>query len=280
VIRDVHRGGDVAAMNVTELRGRGPSKGTTRCNGTRWWTDASRVGEASTPGPLAATIMAEGMLRKAYATARSALCYPMPGANSLKRTIAPGFPASVAGVGDEEDFALEVESVNATGWRALQRRLLGSSAHAVLAQETWLTQDAIPAASAWARRNGWQSIWTAAVPGPNGGASGGAAVLVRTGFGLRYPPCGSHEWWPGRVVAAVADVPGHRPLLLVSTYLIAGTGPSEGNLEVLAKIGQRLEAMEDKHELVMGGTSTWSPQSSRRRGLNKKLARSPCIPRL
>ncbi len=226
---------------------------STQCSEVRWWTDASRVGEASTPGPLSATIAADGMLRKIYSTARSALCYPAPGTNALGRVIAPGFPTSNLQKEGDEDFALSIETVNATGWRALQRRLLGTRAHAVLAQETWLSQDAVPAASAWARRHGWQSIWTAAVPGPNGGASGGAAVFVRAGFGLRYPPGGTHEWCPGRVVAAVADMPGHRPLLLVSAYLITGIGPATGNLEILAGIGQKLEAMGDRYELVMGG---------------------------
>ncbi len=67
---------------------------STQCSEVRWWTDASRVGEASTPGPLSATIAADGMLRKIYSTARSALCYPALGTNALGRVIAPGFPTS------------------------------------------------------------------------------------------------------------------------------------------------------------------------------------------
>ncbi len=249
-----------AQVGDTARRGRG-----------RWWTDASRVGEASEPGPSPATIAVDGMLRKVYSTAKSALCYPAPGANALSRIIAPGFPAAASEQKGNEDFAMCIETVNATGWRALQRRLLATRAHAVLAQETWLSQDAVPAASAWARRHGWQSIWTAATPGPNGGASGGAAIFLRVGLGLRYPPCGSHEWWPGRAVAAVADVPGHRPLLLVSVYLITGIGPTAGNLEVLAGIGQRIEALGGKHEFVLGGDINMEPPELAETGFENEV---------
>ncbi len=242
-----------------------------RCGSGRWWTDASRVGEASTPGPLSATVAVDGMLRKVYSTAKSALHYPTPGTSALSRIVAPGFPTVNSVNEGDGEFAMSIETVNATGWRALQRRLLGTKAHAVLAQETWLSQDAIPAASSWARRHGWQSIWTAATPGPKGGASGGAAIFVREGLGLRYPPSGSYEWWPGRAVAAVADVPGHRPLLLVSVYLMTGIGPAVGNLEVLAGIGQKIEAMEDKYEFVLGGDMNMEPPELAETGFEQEV---------
>ncbi len=223
--------------------------------GVNDWSKASRVGEAKNPGPFAGTVAAHGLLRKVYATATSALAYPRPGRGTLKRTVAPGYGDDRAQQGGETgEFSMAIEAVNATGWRSLQRRLMNTQSQVLLAQETWLTQDAVPAASAWARRNGWQSIWTAAVPGPHGGASGGAAILVKEGIGLRYPPGGSHVWWPGRVVAAMIDAPGHRPLLVASCYLIHGIGPAAANLEILAAIGQRISAMGDEHEFVIGGT--------------------------
>ncbi len=224
--------------------------GSTPGSSNLWWTKCARVGEAANPGPTSATLVAEGLLRKVYSSARAALEYPRPGENSLSRTVTPGYGANRDPGADGGAMTLTIETVNATGWRALQRRLLTSSSHVVLAQETWLTQDALPAASAWALRNGWQSIWAAAVPGPQGGASGGAAVFVRTGLGLRYPPGMTHVWWPGRVVAAMVDAPGHRPLLVISCYLIHGIGPSEGNLQILADMGQRLKA-------IGGGTMRW-----------------------
>ncbi len=228
-------------------------------DGIRWWTRGARVGEAANPGPASATMVAEGLLRRVYSSARAAIKYPRPGENSLSRTVTPGYQASREPGEEGGAMALTIETVNTTGWRALQRRLLTSDSYVVLAQETWLTQDALPAASAWALRNGWQSIWTAAVPGPQGGASGGAAVFVRTGLGLRYPPGMTHIWWPGRVVAAMVDAPGHRPLLLISCYLIHGVGPSEGNLQILADMGQRLRAIGGGHEVVIAGDINMEP---------------------
>ncbi len=134
------------------------------------------------------TVTIDRMLRRVYDTARCAVAYPRPGTRTLRGAIAPGFQETRGGDDEEEQFALSIESVNTTGWRALQRQLVDSGAHAVMAQETWVTQDAIPAASAWAKRRGWKSIWSAAKPGPNGGASGGTAVFARDYLGLRYPP--------------------------------------------------------------------------------------------
>ncbi len=225
-----------------------------------WWTSAYRVGEASNPGPSGATLATHGILRKVYSTAKKVLTYPRPGSGALRRTVAPGYDNGGQQRAEEADeFTLTIEAINTTGWRGLQRRMLHTDSHVLLAQETWLTQDALPAASAWARRNGWQTIWTAAVPGPQGGASGGAAILVREGIGLRYPPGGSHVWWPGRVVAAMIDAPAHRPLLVVSSYLVHGVGPTAENLEILAAIGQRISTIGHDHEFVIGGDMNMEP---------------------
>ncbi len=228
-------------------------------SGARWWSDVGRIGEAANPGPTAATMIVYGMLRRTYATARSAISYPNPGTRTLRGAIAPGYSTAHDDQGGEQLFALSIETSNTTGWRGLQRRLTTSAAHAILAQETWVTQDAIPAASAWAMRRGWKSVWTAAVPGPNGGASGGAAIFVRSQMGLRYPPDGSHEWCPGRAVAGIIDAPGHRPLLLVSCYLVHGIGPAQANLDLLAAIGRRKQAMGGEFELLIGGDMNMEP---------------------
>ncbi len=226
----------------------------------RWWSNSSRVGEASHPGPLAVTIAAEGLLRRTCAAARAVVLYPRPGEGSLRGAIAPGFELQRRGRDEpQQRFQLRVESANTTGWRALQRRLVATRAHVLLAQETWLSQDAVHAASAWAKRNGWKSIWAAAVEGPNGGASGGTAIFVRDYLGLRYPPDGPHVWVPGRVVAAVLDVPEHRPMLVVSAYLIHGIGPAPANLDILSRMGQRIRAVGEEYEVVVGGDFNMEP---------------------
>ncbi len=233
-----------------------------------WWVHASRVGEAANPGPAQPTIAVVGLLRRAGDRIRAAVSYPRPGKGCLKGAVAAGFPDGGEGQSGqashgEDAFALRVEAVNATGWRALQRRLMATNAQVVLAQETWLTQDAVPAASSWSRRRGWQSLWAAAVTGPNGGASGGVAIFAREGIGLHHPPAGTHVISPGRAVAAVVQAPGHRPTIFVSCYLCHGKGPNGKNLGILAAIGQRLAALKESYEFVLGGTSIWNLPTSR-----------------
>ncbi len=229
------------------------------------------MGEASHPGPLAATVVAVGMLRRVCAAAGSAIHYPRPGDGALRGAIAPGFAQEADGTAGQDEFSLRVEAVNSTGWRTLQRRLSTTSAHVVLAQETWLMQGSIPAASDWARRHGWKTVWTAAVQGPSGGASGGAAILVRDFLGTRYPPGSSHEWVPGRVVAAVLDAPGHRPMMLVSTYLVHGVGPGPANLEILASVGQRVRALQGAFEVLIGGDINMEPPDFISTGIDTEL---------
>ncbi len=229
------------------------------------WTHASRVGEAGHPGPARPTVAAVGLLRRVCDRVRAAVSYPRPGEGSLSGAVAPGFErGAVPGRGQEaprdgDVFRLRVEAVNSTGWRALQRRLIATEAQVILAQETWVTQDAVPAASAWAKRRGWQSVWAAAVPGPNGGASGGVAVLVRDGIGCHYPPGASHVIAPGRAVAAVVQAPGHRPTVYVSCYLCHGKGPCGENLDILAAVGQRMRSLPENVEYVIGGDLNMEP---------------------
>ncbi len=229
-----------------------------------WWTHASRVGEAGHPGPAKPTVATVGLLRRACDRVRAAVSYPRPGEGSLSGAVALGYERGlVAGHGREQKdgdvFRLRVEAVNSTGWRALQRRLIATEAQVIRAQETWITQDAVPAASAWAKRRGWQSVWAAAVPGPSGGASGGVAFLVRDGIGCHYPPGATHVISPGRAVAAVVQAPGHRPTVFVSCYLCHGKGPSGENLEILAAIGQRMKSLPENVEYVIGGDLNMEP---------------------
>ncbi len=138
-----------------------------------WWNRATRVGEARHPGPSSPTVAAVGLLRRTCDRVRAAVSYPKPGSGSLRGAVAPGYRGNKREGSDHDQiegdvFKLKVEAVNSTGWRALQRRLMATEAQVILAQETWLTQDALAAASAWAKRRGWQSIWAAAVAGPNG----------------------------------------------------------------------------------------------------------------
>ncbi len=228
------------------------------------------------PGPARPTIALVGLLRRASDRVRAAVSYPRPGTRSLRGAVAPGFERGEEQRRDQdgaegEAFVLKVEAVNGTGWRALQRRLLATEAQVVLAQETWLTQDALPAASSWAKKRGWQSIWASAVEGPNGGASGGVAVLVRDGIGCHYPPEGSHVISPGRAVAAVVQAPGHRPTIFTSCYMHHGKGPNGDNLDILAAIGKRIKGLSEKFEFVIGGDFNMEPPDVASTGIQDEL---------
>ncbi len=181
--------------------------------GGRGWAAMPRVGEARHPGPPIAHEIAR---RMPLPSASGAVRYPRPGNGSLANAVAPGYdrrdPAS------EEQFQLVIETVSSTGWSALKRRLQGTTAHAVLAQETWIGQSALAGASDWARRHGWRSLWAPAVTTARGGTSAGVAIFVRECFGLHMPHGRSHVISEARAVMGVMKILGSRPVRLGACY--------------------------------------------------------------
>ncbi len=223
-----------------------------------WQQTWPRIGEASNPGPQQHATPA-APLRRVPNSAAPAVIYPAPDRDGFRDFTAPGYSRDPRAARADEQFQMEIETVNSTGWTALMRRLLTTRAHAVLAQGTWVLQSFIPEASAWARRNGWKSIWAAATTGPGGGASAGVAIFVRECFGLRYPPVGPHVWHDARVVAGVVEAPSFRPFILASMYLRSGEGASPGNLGILADTGARLREQGEGWMAVMGGDQNMDP---------------------
>ncbi len=143
----------------------------------------------------------------------------------------------------QERWALRVCSANTTGWGPLQRLMMDTEADVLLAQEHKLTAGDIAAASDWAMRRGWKSLWAEAVETSEGGRSGGVVVLARSHLGLAPPPWGDHIVSKARAVAATMEAPGCRPTVLVSAYLIDGVGPGAANRKILADIGRRLHSL-------------------------------------
>ncbi len=183
-----------------------------------------------------------------------AVTYPSPGRDGFRDFVAPGHRGSGGRRQDGQgQFKLQLESVNSTGWAALRKRLARTDAHVLLAQETWVPQTLIPEASEWARKRGWKSVWAPARLTEAGGTSGGVAIFARDFLGLRHPDVGSHIWCPSRAVAAVLEAPGHRPMVVASTYLIAGCGPAQANLEVLADVGRAVARLGDDWQVVVAG---------------------------
>ena len=92
-----------------------------------------RIGEAKNPG------LGERNMRRT-SEAGAPLQYPEPLCGGSRCIRTPGFSGgSWAGEVEkgEEDFKLQVETVNTTGWQALDRRIADSEANVILAQEHW-----------------------------------------------------------------------------------------------------------------------------------------------
>ncbi len=137
-----------------------------------------RVGEATNPG--------HGRLLNWVATcAASAVSYAAPGRTGFHGVHSPGFDAQDAP--PKEPFTLRIITANTTGWRPLQRMLCRTDANVVFAQEHRLRPDDIPAASAWARKHGWKTVWAPAKEGSGGGASAGTVVCARSFYGATAP---------------------------------------------------------------------------------------------
>ncbi len=133
-------GSDADAAGMSTLGqegGDGPGHGTKHADRHTVvsWLVVARVGEASHPGPVSLPDVAT---RRMVSTASEAVRYPRPtrGASRLSNVIAPGFNDGGNSGGEGEDFQLLIETVNSTGWTALNKRFEMTDAHAVLAQET------------------------------------------------------------------------------------------------------------------------------------------------
>ncbi len=223
-----------------------------------------RVGEASNPGHNAP-------VKWVSALAASALRYAMPGKMGFHGTHTAGFGAMDDGP-QVEPFVLRVATANTTGWRPLQRFILTTNANVVFAQEHRLLPDAIPSASAWARKQGWKTVWAPARPGLGGGASAGTVIMARAYMGLRHPDRGNAIVSEAHAVAAVVEPPASRPFMGYAAYFHNGQGLSKTNLELAASIGAHWEAQADSSlQLMIGADFNMEPEVFARSGLSRRV---------
>ncbi len=205
-----------------------------------------RVGEAGGPGPghMPAGGAASGTDNKVQwrgGRNHSPLAYPTPGKMGFHGCHTAGFARSLPPP-PNEPFELKVVTANTSGWLPLRTFLLATDAHVVFGQEHRLAPDDIADASAWARRNGWKSVWAPAVQGPSGGSSAGTVVLARDCCGLRHPDVGDAVVVEGRAVGAMVEPPGCRPFMGYCAYFKDGQGLSRENLDIAAKVGDHVQA--------------------------------------
>ncbi len=170
--------------------------------------------------------------------------YPSPSQKGFHGAHAAGHDAGDDGR-PKDLLSLTAVTVNSTGWGPLRNFLLRTDAHLVFGQEHRLPAHEVPAASAWARRRGWRSVWAPATQGPRGGWSAGTVILARSFIGLRHPDHGSRVVSEARAVAAVVEAPSFRPFMAYSVYCHDGQGLGRRNLELCAAIGEHWELQAD-----------------------------------
>ncbi len=149
------------------------------------------LGEASGPPQSLAQELGidqtgETVAWRARPELQSAIKYPSPRQTGFHGVHAAGHTVQK---GKEDHLSLEAVTVNSSGWGPLKAFLQLTGAHVVFGQEHRLPAHEISAASAWARRHGWRSIWAPATKGPKGGWSAGTVILTRSFIGLRHPRC-------------------------------------------------------------------------------------------
>ncbi len=218
-----------------------------------------RIGEAQNPGPRSA--------RKGPMVVEGAAEYREPHRPGFHRALLPGDGEQRC---DEENFQLCIDTVNATAWGTLKRYLRYSKAHAVLAQEHHLGPDAIAAASAWALRRGWRSVFAPALEGEGVGWRAGVAIFARAELGLSMPRAGPHVIIPGRIVAALLEAPGYRPCTLVSMYLKDGVGLNAENYSYLEAAGKCVAAQGEGAPFIVGGDMQMDPSAMAAAGFAAK----------
>ena len=129
-----------------------------------------------------------------------------------------------------------VVTYNGSSWKTLKDFLVGTTAPVVLAQEVRVLEPQIDAASSWAKRYGWKSLFSAACPASaRGPASGGVAIFVRDSIGLMRIPEHPGPLVPARLLAGIYEAPGYGQVLLGPGWLITGEGASQDNLDIISK---------------------------------------------
>ncbi len=165
----------------------------------------------------------------------------------------PG-PARPVGTGAADDHeqphdgrhgdGLRIVTGNGTGWGTL-KEWLGDCAYGVACmQEHKLAHpEDIAAASTEARRKGWKSFWSAAIPSKHEAEapSAGVAVMVRAEYGALDPPGGS-DVAAGRCAAALVEAGGIGGLVTYAVYLECGTELGPENWRTLSQIAQHAKA--------------------------------------
>ncbi len=173
---------------------------------------------------------------------------------------------------------LSIVTGNGTSWGSLQAWLAESSYGVMCMQEHKLAHpEDIAAASTEARRRGWKSFWTTAIPSRHEAEapSAGTVVLVRAEFGAMDPPGGS-DVVPGHCSAALVEAGGIGGLVVYAVYLECGGELGPRNWHTLTCIAQHARA--HGRPWAMCGDWNVTPEALAASGWPAQLGGSVLVP--
>ncbi len=251
----------------------------------RWWTSTRRrsdtpkrdpprrgrqppmrIGEAANPGPWDQPQQREGRMQIDFAAPSKEGFWGAKCAGGVDEA------GTDARRGDDTDrYQLIVDTCNGTAWGTVARFLTRTKADLVLVQEHHLPAHQVAAASAWAIRRGWSTVWAPAEEGEGGGWRAGVCICARSPVSLALPHQGGAIVCAARVVAALFEAPGYRPTVAYSVYLKDGEGLSQRNLSTLAAMGQHIARQGADAPFIAGGDMQMSPQTIAAAGLADKV---------
>ncbi len=204
-------------------------------------------------------------------SAPSVIKYPPPDQTGFHGARSAGHEAAAGEPGGDK-FAMSAVTINSSGWGPLKEFLTRTDAHIVFGQEHRLPSHDIPAASAWARRHGWKSVWAPATKGARGGWSAGTVIMARSFIGLRHPDVGGRVVAEARAVAAIVEAPSFRPFMAYCAYGHDGQGLSKANLTLCADVGQHWEAQGDPAlQFLVAADRNLEPHDLGRAGLTEAM---------
>jgi exonuclease III len=221
-----------------------------------------RYGEATNPGPERAQ-QKEGVLD---------LDFKDPTQEGFWGALLPGadLGSDEAG-GKSVKYQLLVDTCNGTSWSSVARFLTRTRADIVLVQEHHLGPSQVAAASKWAGKRGWQTVWSAAERGEGAGWRAGVCICARAPVALSMPRKGGAVVCGARVVSAVAEAPGYGQIAVYSVYLRDGEGLSRANLGTLAALGNHAERLGPNAPFIIGGDFQMPPSRIAAAGLAEKV---------
>ncbi len=268
----VHASVPVQVVPITEAPpgcalGRKVCNSDSAAGGPRHGKDLVRIGEATNPGPHDRPQQPEGLLPLEFGSRHQ---------DGFWEGILPGDVQRDQGnmevhAAAADRYQLAVETCNGTSWGSIARYLARTSADLILIQEHHLSPQRTAAASSWAARRGWQTIWAPAEAGDGEGWRAGVCICAREPVSLSVPRSAGTMVHGSRAVAALAEAPGYRPITVYSAYLHDGDGLSGRNLGILADIGRHIVRQGAQAPFIVGADFQVEPRAIAAAGWVDKL---------